>query len=77
MTSSNDGYKKISNFLKFKKAGYYRICATDTDDNEDCIDFTVSSSSSSNSNLELTADDETLSTSQYAKLFIETDSDYR
>ena len=79
MTSSNDWYKRITNFIKFKKAGQYRVYAEDLDGNEAYIQYNItssSSSSSSNDDIEISADDTSISTSEYVKLFIETDEDY-
>jgi hypothetical protein len=77
MTSSNDGYKKISNLLKFKKAGYYRIYAEDIDGNESYVQYNVTNSSSSNEDLDISANRTSLNTNQYFDLTINTDDSYR
>ena len=77
MSSSDNGQKTLSNLVKFKKAGYYRITVTDDDGNEVYVDIRVSSSSSSsNSNLNISANSTSISSSDFVKLFINTDSDY-
>ena len=78
MTSSDDGEKTISKFLKFKKKGYYRIYAEDIDWNQDYVQVTVdgSSSSSSSDDINLSANRTSPSTSQFINLTIETDEDY-
>ena len=78
MTSSDDGEKIISKFLKFKKKGYYRIYAEDIDWNETYVQVTVdgSSSSSSDGDISLSTNRKSPSTSQFVNLTIETDEDY-
>jgi hypothetical protein len=77
MTSSDDGYVTLSNLVKFKKSGYYRIYVEDADGNESYVQINVdtsSSSSSSNSDeIELSTNRKSPSTSQYVNLTIETD----
>ena len=79
MTYSDDGEKSFSKFIKFKKAGYYRIYVEDTDWNESYVQVNVdtsSSSSSYNDDIELSTNRKSPSTSQYVNLTIETDEDY-
>ena len=80
MTSSDDGEATLKNLIKFKKSGYYRIYAEDTDNNEAYVQINVdtssSSSSSSNDEIELSTNRKSPSTSQYVNLTIETDDDY-
>ena len=53
MKSSDKGEVTLSNIVKFKKSGYYRIYVKDTDGNESYIQFNVDTSSSSSSNDDL------------------------
>ena len=78
MTSSDNGEKTISKFIKFKKKGYYRIFAEDIDGNTTYVQINVSTSSSSNSSddITLSVNDKTPSTNQFVNLIIETDDDY-
>ena len=79
MKSSDKGKKTLSNLLKFKKSGYYRIYVKDTDWNESYIQFNVdtsSSSSSSNDDLEVSVSPSNPDTYEWVKLTIETDDDY-
>ena len=78
MKSSDKGEVTLSNLLKFKKSGYYRIYVKDTDGNEEYIEFNVdtSSSSSSSDEIELSTNRKSPSTNQYVNLTIETDSKY-
>ena len=76
MTSYDEWEKTINNFLKFAKKGYYRIYAEDTNDNITYIDFNVWGSSSTNDEIELTANKTNPTTSEYIKLTINTDEDY-
>ena len=79
MKSSDKWKKTLSNLLKFKKSGYYRIYVKDTDWNESYIQFNVdtsSSSSSSNSDLEVSASPSNPDTYEWVKLAITTDDDY-
>ena len=41
MTSSDDGEVTLKNLVKFKKSGYYRISVSDTDGNENYVQFSV------------------------------------
>ena len=77
MTSSDDGEKTISNFIKFKKKWYYRIVAEDVDSNVAYVQFYVGeSSSSSSSDLELSVSPSSPDTNEWVKLKIKTDDDY-
>ena len=76
MKSSDDGHKVISNFLKFAKKGYYRIYAKDVDWNTDYIDFNVGGLSSTDNEVELSANKSNPSTSEWVNLTINTDNDY-
>ena len=79
MTSSDKGEITLSNLLKFKKNGYYRIYVKDTDGNESYIQFNVwvsSSSNSSNEDLKVSASPSNPDTYEWIKLTIETDDDY-
>ena len=76
MESSDNGQKTISNFLKFAKKGYYKIFIEDEDDHDTSITFNVWVSSSSDDDIEISAEDTNISTSQYVKLYLETDEDY-
>ncbi len=79
MTSSDKGEITLSNLLKFKKNGYYRIYVKDTDGNESYIQFNVwvsSSSNSSNEDLKVSASPSNPDTYEWVKLTIETDDDY-
>ena len=79
MTSSDDGEKSISKFIKFKKKGYYRIFAEDVDGNTTYVQINVSTSSSSSSSsddITLSTNDKTPSTNQFVNLTIKTDDDY-
>ena len=76
MKSTDGWHKVISNFLKFKKKGYYRIYAKDVDWNYDYLDFNVGGSSSSDNEVELSVNKTNPSTSEYIKLTIDTDDDY-
>ena len=78
MKSSDKGEVTLSNIVKFKKSGYYRIYVKDTDGNESYIQFNVdtSSSSSSNDDLEVKASPSSPDTYEWVKLTISTDRDY-
>ena len=79
MTSSDDGEAVLKNLVKFKKSGYYRIYAEDTDWNESYVQINVdtsSSSSSSNDDLEVKASPSNPDTYEWVKLTISTDDDY-
>ena len=76
MTSSDDGEAVLKNFIKFKKKGYYRIYAEDTDGNESYVQINVGVSSSSSGNsdeIELSTNKKSPSTNQYVNLTINTD----
>ena len=76
MTSSDDGEKTISQFIKFKKKWYYRIYAKDLDDNEAYVQIYIGwSSSSSSEDIELSTNRKSPTTSQYVNLTIEMDDD--
>ena len=82
-TSSNNGVKTISNFIKFNKNNYdYKVRVYDENDTSIYNEITFNVGSSSNSsngdldNFYLTTDDTTPSTSQYVDLMIKArDSD--
>ena len=78
MKSSDKGKVTLSNLVKFKKNGYYRIYVKDTDWNESYIQFNVgvSSSSSNSDDLEVKASPSNPDTYEWVKLTIETDDDY-
>ena len=77
MTYSDYGNKTLSSLVKFKKTWYYRITARDVDGNEDYVDIHVTNGGSSyNYDLDISANSSSLSTSQYARITIDTDSDY-
>jgi hypothetical protein len=77
MRSSDKGNVTLSNLLKFKKNGYYRIYVKDTDGNESYIQFNVGvSSDSSNSDLTVKASPSSPDTYEWVKLTISTDRDY-
>ena len=79
MVSSDKGEATLSNLIKFKKSGYYRIYVEDTDGNESYIQFDVdtsSSSSSSNDDLKVSVNSSNPDTDEWIKLTIETDDDY-
>ncbi len=79
MVSSDKGEATLSNLIKFKKSGYYRIYVEDTDGNESYIQFDVdtsSSSSSSNDDLKVSVNSSSPDTDEWIKLTIETDDDY-
>ena len=79
MTSSDRGEITLNNLVKFRKDGYYRIYVKDTDWNESYIQFDVwdvSSSSSSNGDLEVSASPSNPDTYDWVKLTITTDRDY-
>jgi len=78
MTYSDNGQKTLSNLVKFKKVGYYRIVAEDSDGNEDYVDIHVSGNGGSydNNTLNISASSSSLSTSQFARITIDTDDDY-
>ena len=79
MTSSDRGNVTLNNLVKFRKDGYYRIYVRDTDGNESYIQFSVgdvSSSSSSNDELKVSASPSNPDTYEWVKLTIETDDDY-
>ena len=76
MKSSDDWYKVLSNLLKFKKKGYYRITAKDIDWNTSYIDFNVWNSSTSYDEVKLSANKTNPNTSEYIRLTIDTDDDY-
>ena len=80
MKSSDKGKKTLSNLLKFKKSGYYRIYVKDTDWNESYIQFNVDTSSSSSryssDDLEISVSPSNPDTYEWVKLTIETDDDY-
>ena len=77
MTSSDDGEKSISKFIKFKKKWYYRIVAEDTDGNIVYVQVPVDvSSSSSDDEITLSANTKSPSTDKFINLTINTDDDY-
>ena len=81
MKSSDKWKKTLSNLLKFKKSGYYRIYVKDTDWNESYIQFNVDTSSSSsnrynNDDLKVSVSPSSPDTYEWVKLTIETDDDY-
>ena len=77
MSYSDYGQRTLSNLVKFKKTGYYRIIAEDSDGNEDYVDIHVTSSSSyDNDTLNISSSSSSLTTSQFARITIDTDDDY-
>jgi hypothetical protein len=76
MTSSDKGNVTLSNLVKFKKNGYYRVYVRDTDGNESYIQFNVGESSSYNDDLKVSASPSSPDTYEWIKLTIETDDDY-
>lgn len=76
MNDDDNGRATISNFLKFAKKGYYKISIKDTDWNRTSITFNVWGSSTSSNNLSISAASTNVSTSQFVKLYINTDDDY-
>jgi hypothetical protein len=76
MTSSDKGNVTLSNLLKFKKNGYYRIYVEDTDGNTSYIQFNVGESSSYNDDLKVSVSPSSPDTYEWVKLTIETDDDY-
>ena len=81
MKSSDKWKKTLSNLLKFKKSGYYRIYVKDTDWNESYIQFNVDTSSSSsnrynNDDLKVSVSPSSPDTYEWVKLTIKTDDDY-
>lgn len=77
MTRNDNGEKTISNFLKFKKAGYYRIYAEDIYWNEDYIVFNVWGWSSSSDYVQVETDDDTPEVWEYVDITVLTDRSYR
>ena len=76
MTSSDKGNITLSNLVKFKKNGYYRIYVEDTDGNESYIQFNVGENSSYNDDLKVSVSPSSPDTYEWIKLTIETDDDY-
>ena len=76
MTSSDKGNVTLSNLIKFKKNGYYRIYVRDTDGNESYIQFNVGESSSYNDDLKVSVSPSSPDTYEWVKLTIKTDDDY-
>ena len=76
MTSSDKGNVTLSNLVKFKKNGYYRIYVEDTDGNKSYIQFNVWDSSSYNDDLKVSVSPSSPDTYEWVKLTIETDDDY-
>ena len=77
MTSSDRGNIVLSNLVKFRKSGYYRIYVEDVDGNESYIEFSVDTESSSyNDDLKVYASPSNPDTYEWVKLTIETDDDY-
>ncbi len=79
MRSSDNGNVTLSNLVKFKKNGYYRIYVKDTDGNESYVQFNVdvsSSSNNSNDDLKVSVSPSNPDTYDWIKLTIETDDDY-
>ncbi|MBO7504694.1 hypothetical protein J6T66_00525 [bacterium] len=76
MTSSDKGNVTLSNLVKFRKNGYYRIYVEDTNGNESYIQFTVGDTSSYNDEVKVSASPSSPDTYEWVKLTIETDDDY-
>ena len=76
MTSSDKGNVTLSNLVKFRKNGYYRVYVRDADGNESYIQFNVGESSSYNDDLKVSASPSSPDTYEWIKLTIETDDDY-
>ena len=76
ITSSDKGNVTLSNLVKFRKNGYYRIYVKDTDGNESYIQFNVGESSSYNDDLKVSVSPSSPDTYEWVKLTIETDEDY-
>ena len=76
MTSSDRGEVTLSNLVKFRKDGYYRIYVKDTDGNKSYIQFSVGDVSSSNEDLKISVSPSNPDTYEWIKLTIETDDDY-
>ena len=76
MTSSDKGNVTLSNLIKFRKNGYYRIYVRDTDGNESYIQFNVGESSSYNDDLKVSVSPSSPDTYEWVKLTIQTDDDY-
>ena len=74
-----DWYKKIRNFITFKKEWTYKIIASDNDDKTASLIVYVGGSSSSsdeNDTLEITPSDTNPDKNEYIDVKIKTDSDY-
>ena len=76
MTSSDKGSVTLSNLVKFKKNGYYRVYVRDADWNESYIQFNVWESSSYNDDLKVSVSPSSPDTYEWVKLTLETDDDY-
>ena len=76
MTSSDKGNVTLSNLVKFRKNGYYRIYVEDTNGNESYIQFTVGDTSSYNDEVKVSASPSSPDTYEWVKLTIETGDDY-
>ena len=77
MKSSDDGEVTLSKLIKFKKKWYYRIYVEDTDGNDEYVQISVDTSSSSRSDdLSVSASPSKPDTNEWIKLTIETDDDY-
>ena len=76
VTISSNGYKDITNALKFAKKWYYRVYAEDKYGNTDYVEFNVEASSTYNDNLEISASTTSPSAWSFIRFTIDTDSDY-
>ena len=76
MTSYDKGNITLSNLVKFKKNGYYRIYVKDADGNESYIQFNVWESSSYDDDLKVSVSPSSPDTYEWVKLTIKTDDDY-
>jgi hypothetical protein len=77
-TASDSGRHVFSSFIRFNKSGYYRLYVEDADGNEDYVQFSVDTSSSSSSDeIEISANRTSPTTSQYVTITVDTDSSYR
>ena len=78
-TSSDRGSVTLSSFIRFNRSGYYRLYVEDNDGNEDYVQFSVDtdSSSSNNSDITITSNRTSPTTSQWNNITIETNSSYR
>ncbi|GHW02622.1 hypothetical protein AGMMS50249_4080 [candidate division SR1 bacterium] len=78
-TSSDNGYKKLSQIIRFNRTGQYRITVSDDNYNEKTLTFYVDTSGSSTNNNNLKISTNTLypSLDQSIGVYVEADSSFR